>query len=583
MGRFIRFSGLATFLLILAGLAAIFLLFLNTWIKLAVEIGAGSANGAEVNVGQVSHTLSPLSVTLEQIQLTDPTNPDQNRLFIARLSGGIDLLPLLMDKLIIPELSASGIRFDAPRDSAGDVYAKPTERMKNLFQMPEDSELPGVEEILAKSPLKTDKAVEQARETYARYQQQISEQYQSLPGEETLNDYKQRLDSLQNTEFKDAAALAKAREEFEQLQAQLREDKGALKQFKGSVEEARAALEQQIIQLKAAPQRDYDLLKGLLVGDAAALGEVTQALFGEKVRIWSERLFAAYHVMAPMLARTQQNQTEQRRSEGRFVPFAETRPLPSLLIGKAELSLDWQGQTLSSQWQDITTEHDKLGRATRFSLSSQSSPLWQSLSTTGDFWLGKEGLKANQDWELTGIQLAQQTLLGEGKLTSSLERGQLDSAGTLSIERNQLSGQGRINLSQLELSAKGSNRLTNLLADTLRKLQELKIEADVDGLLDAPNVSLRSDLDRKLGKVLAENVSGEAKARLEELSQKLNARADKALGTQNSNLQQLINWQKVAEGNLDSIEQMLNSQFKNVLDRQKDKLKDKLKDKVFGN
>ena len=139
-----------------------------------------------------------------------------------------------------------------------------------------------------------------------------------------------------------------------------------------------------------------------------------------------------------------------------------------------------------------------------------------------------------------------------------------------------LNGSGKIDLGSLKLDAQGSNKLTNIIAGSLNQLSDLSIETDIGGNLDAPSFSFKSDLDNKLAKALTSNVSAEAQAKLSELQSKLNNQASGAIGTNDQQLAQLVNWETLADGNLESIDGLLKSKLDSVVDKKKDELKEKL-------
>ena len=105
MKNIIRWPGLITFFIISGLIAAIVIVFLDFWIKLAAENGIAQATGAEVNIAEVSHTFSPFGITLAQIQLTDPKQPSHNQVQASKIVARIDLAPLLLRKIIIDDLT----------------------------------------------------------------------------------------------------------------------------------------------------------------------------------------------------------------------------------------------------------------------------------------------------------------------------------------------------------------------------------------------------------------------------------------------------------------------------------------------
>jgi uncharacterized protein (TIGR03545 family) len=583
MKNIIRWPGLITFFVISGLIAAIVIVFLDFWIKLAAENGIAQATGAEVNIAEVSHTFSPFGITLGQVQLTDPKQPSHNQVQASEIVAKIDLAPLLLRKIIIDDLTITGVKVNQLRESEGDVYRVPEsaeEAAKSIFPSSED--IPSVDEILAKSPLKTTKAAQEVQTSYDKHSENLQQQYAQLPDKAKLADYKKRISALTETDYKNPLELAAAKKEFDQLKEEISEDKQKLSAFKQSASEAKQDLAPKIAQLKAAPGQDYDQLKSLIAGDAAAINDVTTLVFGDKVAQWSQYALAAFEIAGPMLAGSAEEKLKKQRNEGRWVDFSDTTTLPDLLIRKALISLSWQEENIISHWQDITHQHEKLGRPTLFNVDSSSSRLWQSLKVDGDFWLSERGAKAQQKWDLKGLKLADLNLLEQEKLSSTLQKGLLSSTGSVAIKQNLISGNAVVDLKELALSATGSNNLTEVIAETLTQLRNLIINTEVGGTLGDLDLAFSSDLDKQLGAAMLTNLSGDQKGKLAELKQKLSAKIAGPLGDSDGQMTQWLDWEKLADGDLGSINELLESKMGSVVDDKKDELKDKLKDKLKG-
>lgn len=582
MKKLIRIPGLIGFVVFIALLATITLVFLDTWIKLAATKGLEQATGAEVNIASVSHSFSPFGVSISGLQLTDPNNPTHNQMQAKEINAQISLMPLLMQKVIIDDLTISGVEFSQERESKGAVYidVEPTEQASADFA--DDIEIPSVDDILANSPLKTTKAAEDVQTAYDKHNETLQKQYAELPTKEQLTDYQTRLKALQDVDYKDPSKLLTAKEEFDQILADLKADKKKITDFKDALKEAKADLSPKLAALKAAPGQDYDQLQGVIAGDSGAINDVTKMILGKKAAVWSDYILSAYKVAGPMLVSSGEKQEQQQRADGRWIEFSDETPLPDLLVKKAVISLIWQDEEISSDWQDITYQHDKIGRPTLFELNSSASKLWQSLLVKGDFSLMNEVMSASQDWDLKGLKLNDLALLDEQKLSTKIDSSLLASKGSLSVKDNMISGGGKIDLNQLAMTAKGSNQMTELIASTLTGLSSLSIDTELAGSFDNPDVSFSSNLDKQLGKALLGNLSGEQQQKLDDLKQKLTGQAAGPLGEKSSQLGEWQDWEKVADGDLSSVEEMMKSQFNNVLDKEKDKLKEKLKNKLFG-
>lgn len=582
MKNIIRWPGLIAFFVITGTIAAVVILFLDFWLKLAAESSLELATGAEVNISQVEHSFSPFGLSLIGIQLTDPKAPMKNQLEADRISANIELSALLLRKIIIDDLTITGVQFGTQRSSAGKVYRSAESQQSSAKAFfPNKEDLPSVDEILAKSPLQTSKAIEEAQAAYAKHKDTLAKQYAKLPNKDKLAEYKKQIASLSKTNYQDPAALLAAKEKFDSLKEEMKADKQILSDFKQSVSEAKQELSPKIAQLKVAPGQDYEQLKALVAGDAGAINDVTTMVFGEKAAQWTEYGLAAFDIVAPMLNKTQQ-QTEEAMSAGRWISFNDKSGLPALWIKKADISLKWKQENILSQWQNITYQHNIIGRPTVYKIDSSASSLWQSLKLNGDFWLRDSGIKAQQNWRLSALKLDDIELVDQEKLSGKLLKGLLSSNGDVSVENNVVSGVGIIELAGLTLQSEGSNKMTKIIADTLNQLKALTINTDVRGAIGELDLSFSSDLNQQLGSALLANVGKEEQGKLDQLKSKLNAQMQKALGTQDTQLSEWLDWEKLAEGDMNSLEDMLNSKMNSVVDNKKQELSDKLKEKLKG-
>ena len=583
MKSIIRLPGLIAFVVVVGLICALSILFMDYWIKLIAEKSLSETTGAEVNIGSVEHTLSPFGITLNSIQLTDPKAPQTNQLEAQSVSAKIDLAPMLLRKLIIDDLIINGVQLGSLRDTKGDVYREHVED-KN---QPEDifdnvKNIVSVDDILAQSPLKTSKAIENTQAVYAKHSEVLQQQYAALPAKEKLVGYQTRIKALTETDYKNPIKLASAKKEFDALKQEILKDKKLLRDFKQSVGQAKNELSPQLVALKVAPGQDYAQLKSLVAGDADAINDATTLVFGEQFDQWSQYALAAFDIVGPMLKAQGKAEEKQLGYAGKWINFDDTSSLPDLWIKKAQISLQWQQEKIISDWQDITHQHDLLGRPTLFSVNSSSSSLWQSLILDGDLWLSQSGARANQNWALSGLKLSKLGLVSQQKLSSQLHSGLLSSNGKAALSGETISGTGNINLQNLIIKAKGSDKITNIVADILNQLKTLTINTDINGTLGNIDLSFSSDLNKQIGAALLSNVSTEQQAKLDELKQKLNNKTQGMLGDNNIQLAQWLNWEKLADGDLGSINKLLETKISSLIEDNKDKLKKKFFDKLLN-
>lgn len=582
MKAIIRLPGLIAFIVVVVLFAAISLIFLDFWIKLAAEKSLEQSTGAEVNIASIEHSFSPFGVIFNHVQLTDPQAPKTNQFEAQSVSAKIDLAPLLLRKLIIDDLSITGVELGTQRENEGEVYlTQSTQEQDSPIQNLSDSvQLPSVDDILANSPLKTTRAIEDAQAAYDKHNKLLKQQYQALPSKEKLSEYQARVKNLTETDYKDPLKLIAAKEEFDALKEEMREDKKRVSDFKKIVIEAKAELSPKLSALKSAPQQDYNQLQSLIAGDADAITDVTTTIFGPQAEQWSQYALAAFEIIGPMLTSQKEIDQEQVSDKGKWINFADTSSLPKLWIKHAQITLNWQQDQIVSEWQDITYQHELIGKATMFSIDSSNGSLWQSLQLNGELWISDTSTRAKQSWTLNNLKLSALDLLNSEKLTAQLNSARLSSTGQAEVNGELVSGSGIINLSSLQIASEGTNKTSNLIASTLNQLDTLKIDTDISGKFGDIDLAFSSDLSKQLGNAALSNLSQEQQQKLDEIKSTLNLQSESALGEKNAEISQWLDWEKLADGDLGSINKLLDAKLDSVIDDKKDELKNKLLDKL---
>ncbi|MEC7823801.1 MAG: AsmA family protein, partial [Pseudomonadota bacterium] len=165
-------------------------LFADSLIKSVLESQLTQSYGAEVNIGEFEHSLFPLSVNIAAIEMTNPSKPETNQVVVGQLKGDVEFWPLLSNQLIMNQLAVTDVAFNQPRQSPGKVLKQPEGQSFEELLAEAKEALPEVDDLLARSPLKTTAAVEQAQQTYNTYAEGLKEDYKALPDKAKLEQYK---------------------------------------------------------------------------------------------------------------------------------------------------------------------------------------------------------------------------------------------------------------------------------------------------------------------------------------------------------------------------------------------------------
>jgi uncharacterized protein (TIGR03546 family) len=86
-----------------------------------------NANKAEANLDELSISVLGGDVKVAGLQLTDPKNPQQNQLSIAKAETQADMYELLLGKLVLDKVELSEVRFNQARQTPGTVLPQPAE------------------------------------------------------------------------------------------------------------------------------------------------------------------------------------------------------------------------------------------------------------------------------------------------------------------------------------------------------------------------------------------------------------------------------------------------------------------------
>lgn len=547
-------------------LFVVYFVFANSIIKAVLESKLGESYGAEVNIDDFDHTLFPTTVTITGISLTNPTKPSHNQVFVGTANADVELAPLLKDQVIVNNLNLLEVQFDTERASPGEVYRVP-ERSLSFDEIKAKAKdaVPSVDELLARNPLKTTAAVEQARATYETYGEGLKADYEALPDKSRIDYYKTQVEQLKNTDFKDPQALVQAKSAFDKLKEEMMADKAMISDFTEKASAAKTALSESVQALKNAPKEDYALLKGVIAGDQAALSQVTYFVFGDKAAEYTEYLMAAMQIVMPLIQ-------GEEKSEA-------PADIPSILVKEANVSVLWQNESITSKWNNITNVHEVFGNPTTFTIEAAGNML-KEFTSSGEFWIDGNGVDASQVWQLAGVNMQNIPFSGNEALNAVLKTALMKTNGSMKVTDNMLSGTGEVDLQQLVMEATGTSDITSAIASALQTLTSLNMTMLLDGTLSNPGFNLKSDLDNKLAKAALGQLTASQQDKLDELNSKLNSMISNQQSLLSGELVDVNSMISAAQGDSAALQKLLQAQLNNVVEQQKNKLFDKLKSKL---
>ncbi|WP_166839186.1 TIGR03545 family protein [Rheinheimera pleomorphica] len=577
----IRKSGWLVFIVFFAALLALVYLLAGPAIRIGMVYSLEKAVGSEVNINKVGLELAPLALRINQLQITDAANPTHNSISFGHARASLELWPALLGYYVIDELTVDGLQYGAKRNEPGKVYRQPgTDGEKVDLAQLLQVDLPDADTLIARANLQTPAKAEALKQLAQDEQQQLQNLKSQLPSKDSLAQYQQQIKALTDSKITNAADLAAKAEQLQQLKDALNAEKAKVEQIKQQLSQSKTALQQAVNELKAASKADYANVQQLANLTEGGLAGISQILLGD---LWAERisqLQSLYLLAKPYLPEQLPQASSSAAPEpvlpNRILPLP-SQPYPDFWVKTARVNWLIGGGEATIALKDITAQHQLINSATRFTLDVKQLPQLAAFNLSGDFAI-LEQMVTNLNWQLEGLNL-QPLSLGQGDTALDLAAGLLSSSGKLNLTNNQISQSANLVLNAANFNSSG-NKYLQQLAGLLNQQQQIPLNISASGLISAPEVSIRSSLDKLLGDALL----GEAKQKVAAYQSQLQAKLDSQLQTGLAGQQDWAAMLSQQDGEVAdvsaSIENMLNAKLADVKDQAKDKLKDKLLNKL---
>lgn len=600
MKQWIRWSGLAGFVVVFGLIVAFFMLAAGPLIKSSIEYFGSELAGAKVSVDDVSLQFSPFGIELQQLQVADADKPMENLLQFDQAVAELELAPLLLGKSIVRELSVDNLQFNTPRTESGaleKVAEEETvdEEAETQAEEPSIAKLPSVDEILARESLKTEQAGRDVQQAFESRKQQVEQATAAVPDAEALARYQRELEALTSGDIKSLDDFNQRKKKFDQLKKQFKQDKKALVAAKQAISDARRDLSEKLSALKAAPGQDLESIQNKYQFNASGATNVSALLFGEEAGQWAEKTLYWYEKIKPYLAsdgsesgEAEVEEIEPQRGTGRFIHFPSNDPWPEFLIRKAHLSAPMLGGQMLIEATDVTHQQAVLGRPMLVVIQGEALTDIQELTIEATLdhrqAPGKDSVTLDmKDWNLKGVNL--------GVAGAEIESALVQVQGLALVSGDQLQAKADAQLGQTQFAGQGKTQFAKEMLRALASIDQFTIESSATGELTSPEVKFGSDLDRKLNKAFKQRLKqkqGELEAKLQsrlddKMQSYLGDYADdlKALnqldGSLDEKTEQLT---QMAEKQLDDYQAQQKAKADKELKKQEKELENKLNDKL---
>ncbi|TWI68612.1 uncharacterized protein (TIGR03545 family) [Desulfobotulus alkaliphilus] len=502
MTKWIRWPGLAAFIVITALLVAGFMFLSGPFIAKAIEVAGTRMVGAKVDVAGARPGLFPLGLSLSGIRVTDPDAPMTNAVEMESIRMRMDTKALMLRKIEVTEMRVEGIRLGTPRRVSGALpERKPVEKEERpasgaMDRIPVPSmEIPDVKTILDRASLGSLEEAEKLKKALSEEYESFDERLRNLPDMDDLAAYRARIDNLKRGSGL-SGVLTGARE-LQQIRDDVQKDILALRNTRQEMEESLADLRRRMASLGSMAAEDVNQLVEKYGISDEGLGNITGILLGPE---WEGRLrkgLALYRRAEPLLERIREREKKPEpekalRSEGVDILFAEIPERPDFLIRSAGLSLEIPAGNLKGTLRNATNRQPLVGSPMEIRFRGDSLSDLESVDL--ELVFNRVNPKAPSDHMKAGVSGWHPDTMGSGDLALNAERADL----TLDILSRGRDLQGKIALDldgvRFEMPDSG-DRVRAAVASGLKDVKRISVEGRLGGTLERPEIRLSSSLD----------------------------------------------------------------------------------------
>lgn len=514
--KVIRWGGLAGFLVFGLILVIIGFFFIDNWLKAGLEAGGTRVNGAEVNVGDLDLTLSPLGMEVKRVQITNAREPSKNLFELDTVRLQLRLPLLFLGKVNIEDLTVDGMRAGTERASPGRVLEKEDEDLgpsaterarakvgKRIAAV--RSELPPAKTAARDALSGTREQAEETRETLDQALEKVQSAVADLPGQESLDNYDRRIESLREREVGNLEQLRQLQADLESLQADVVADQTAIASARKAANEAASNSKQAMEAFLDAPAQDWaDLREAYPLNQASAM-KAGRLLLGDAIFDRVDQIQTYYRQVSPWLRRLAPEKVEEeagrQRLDGRFVRFPHPNPSPDFLMQQALVGFEAQDWPWTLALEDVTGQQNLTDRPVSFRLARGSEGN-EGLLIEGA--LDRRGDEKVDRFEVTGRNLGWEPRQVDF-MDAALDwtPGRVDMGGTVEVQGNNLDGRLALTFNQTQFAAEGNGEVARLLGKALADIADFEVAIRIGGQVDTPEIQLTSDLDNRLNSALS--------------------------------------------------------------------------------
>jgi uncharacterized protein (TIGR03545 family) len=617
----IRWNAIVPFLIVTALAYFYFLMFFDGHIRKAFEWAGYKIVGAEVNIGRLKTNFINGNFQISKIQITNADKPEFNSLEIDDIRFDLNWDALLRVKFVIEEIAVEGLQFDSkrkfkgrvappepPSDEPGFADQLKAKAINKLGRDNQNNILGDTAQFLKtgnfdsqiselKSKLGAKNLVESLNSKWKNKQLEWQQKVKTLPSNEEINSYKDRLSKIKFKDFSDVSELNSSAKEAENLIQNLNTRATQISDLKREFDDELKQVDVDKKAVEAQIKADINYLKSHLQIPKIDAANFAKDLFMgyltphlqklDKYKALAQKYLPpkyAKMVEGKKTAEPDQTIKPLPRSQGLTYEFPVQNGYPLFWIQKISLSSKSNLQNdfgdISGVISDVTSNQDQIGKPTSLEISGEI----KKLSVTGIKLFGVfDGRGPNSkiifDFGIKSYPLQDLKLLDtkDGRISITTATSTIET-GIKIVDFNQLSFKLVNSFNNVKFDISAQDAVVNeVLRSTLGGVSQFDLQASAEGEISNLAFDIRSGLGRDLERAFQSLLQNKINEANEKLQVAVNSEINKIKTQLNAQMDTI---KKQAEVEVNKAQIQMNEQ-KNEIEQKIKQAKKDFEDRVI--
>ncbi len=587
----IRWKGVIA-LAVLAGIFILLsLIFTDRWLEHRLEDAGSQLVGAKVEIDGLDLSLTQARLHWKRLQVTDPKHTMRNLFETGNCELNFEFWPLLSRKIIVEKAAVTGLRTNTPRSTDGKlpkgtttstdflqkIAHKLQKNVERSTQIPLHSfnkkiNTDSLIKILRlQTPQKIDSLKKAINASYENWQKRLKQ----LNLDDDLKNVQRQIQTIHPDKIKTLKQLQQTLKTLDAVRKELTQISDSLKRTKNDLNRELAQLRRSVEQVKQWTEEDYRHALSLAKIPELSKENIARMLFGptlvNRFTQYLEYIRTARYY-ANKFKSTQPKKEHPPRFKGQDIYFYSPNARPDFWIKQILLS----GQTasglqLSGQIDDIVSDQRFIHRPTVIEIKGTAKD-GRTFDLNGNLNYLKDVPQETfrvgyRNFPLKNVRISESPYLPQ-KLTRGLGSLRAD----LLLKGNSLRSTIKFVVTHVAFESSNQARahhdiVQNLVANVLRKIKTLDIQAKIWGSEKQLKFSLNSNLDDLLVREFKTRLS----AQVEAAKRKIRAEIEKRVASAKKELDLLVAQKENAlQSELDRYQQLLKQEQDRLKKQQKE-------------